>query len=330
MGQRRITAALGDRTPRALYRNEGDILSYQNADGGFSRLWGGRGDLLLSVLVAENGAVSYGEEALAQFIRGRIKEPGDREALLLAYWGLSVFSDEMLSEMQSYCVADDLSAREKLVLAQGLLNLGDVERARVLYLEVRREFTPVGGEAPSLPGDQDQQRLSNAALLADLGLSLGEEDLAPFIAELARAENTTMTGRYLVSLCILRTLDAAAVARYGGEEDRKGKSLVSLVPAEPQGEGTVEIAYYKGDEKIEEAKVGDRVRVSFIGAPIIARMTFTWFIWRRKKRSAFCRKPTSAGKKVRFCCCGAPISPAFILKLWPPAAIWPVISRCIT
>ncbi len=91
MGQKLITDALGADAPTMLYRPDGNVLSYQNSDGSFSRYAGGNGDLLLSALVAENTAVQYNEEALAAFILSKIESTKDRETRLLGYWGAECF-----------------------------------------------------------------------------------------------------------------------------------------------------------------------------------------------------------------------------------------------
>lgn len=260
MGQKAISDALGDNTPAMLYRSSGDISSYQNDDGSFSRITGGDGDLLLSALVAENDAMVYNREALASFIRSKSKNNSDREALFLAYWGLSRFSDEALPSMQAYVGDTSLTTKEKLYLAQGLLNLNDTERAKAIYKEVRKNFLPVGGDKPVFYPAVDQDKVFNALLFAHLGLSLGETDLGDFISALLLTENTTMTGRYLLSLCILATVDLDAVT--ASDTAVEGQTLLAVNPSEINTDHMLTVSYSIGDDQVETANIGDVVKVT--------------------------------------------------------------------
>ncbi len=262
MGQKSITDALGENTPAVLFRSDGDILAYQNDDGSFSRIYGGNGDLLLSALVAENDAVTYNKEALAAFIRGKTENSSDREALFLAYWGLSVFSEEKLSAMQAYSDESGLSAKEKLYLAQGLLNLGDTERAKSLYEKVKQEFIVKGEDAPVYNDNGDQGRFFDALLFADLGLALGEKNLEDFISDLLPIENETMTGRYVLTGCLLQIVNIEDIVAYDEESRTEAQSLISFTAVDLAAEERIELSYSLGDEPVTEAEVGDIVKVS--------------------------------------------------------------------
>lgn len=231
------------------------IADHQNNDGSFSRLPGGRGDLLISALIAKNDQTSFQPSSLRAFIRQRLATVEDNYALTLAFWGLSLLGEPPLQAMKNHRDNENLTYLEQLCLSEAFLAAGDLAEAERLYNRLLRK-TETNEQGRYLPVGDDTALAT--LLMADLAIELNREDVDAFLAYAMSLQLDTLTNRYLLSSCLLRQIDFAAARPFNGKlaADEMVLSLREKTEIEVPG---VTARFIADDAVVSEVFVGDMV-----------------------------------------------------------------------
>ncbi|MCD4705145.1 Ig-like domain-containing protein [bacterium] len=105
--------------------------AYQTQDGSLSLLPYSSGDLELSVRMALLKTDSFDQESLAQYFFKKLENKNSNyEEISLSLAGLASLEKPVLPRIYQWLEKDDLEPIQKLYLAQGLYNLGDIEKSQ--------------------------------------------------------------------------------------------------------------------------------------------------------------------------------------------------------
>lgn len=118
-----------------------NAFDYQLQSGGISLLPYSSEELELSARVASAGADYFDKESLAQYFYVKLEDKkSNREEISLALFGLASLKKPVLPRIGIWLKREDLSAKERLYIAQALFDLGASEWSRNIYNEVLSEY----------------------------------------------------------------------------------------------------------------------------------------------------------------------------------------------
>jgi len=118
-----------------------NFYNYQTTSGGITLLPYSSEELQLSAKIASLGAPKFDKESLAQFFFNILENNNsNREEISYALSGLASLKKPVLLRLEQWLKRDDLSALEKLYLAQALYDLGDKEKSNILYLDIMSKY----------------------------------------------------------------------------------------------------------------------------------------------------------------------------------------------
>lgn len=158
-----------------------ELMSCQQPDGGVGLLPYAGSDLELTAKVAaleRADDVGLDREGLASYL-GRVYDDRNatRERLIVALYGLAALGEPVLTDLQRLAAEPDLSVKEKLYAALGLIELGDEEAARGLFAGVLGQYGDRIGRQLRLDVSRDQEEIIAATSLgAVIAARLGMEE----------------------------------------------------------------------------------------------------------------------------------------------------------
>lgn len=150
---------------------------YQNEDGGVGLLPYSGSELELTAKIAAVAPEYFDEGAMTTYLLNIYNSKlSTREELILSLYGLAGLDEVVLAQLQSLSTVKDLTPKERLYVALALQKIGDKERARVMYVDLLKEF---GEELPpqyrlNISKNNDLN-VEATALAAILGAGLGDE-----------------------------------------------------------------------------------------------------------------------------------------------------------
>ncbi|MFA6427416.1 MAG: polymorphic toxin-type HINT domain-containing protein [Candidatus Magasanikbacteria bacterium] len=132
---------LRDYYNETIFEENTNASMYQLPSGGISLLPYSSEDLELSARIAGLKTDVFDNEALRQFFFQKLEDKkSNREEVSLALYGLAQLGEPVLARIQVWLERTDLSAMEKLYIAQALYDIGDAEKARDMYVSLLEEF----------------------------------------------------------------------------------------------------------------------------------------------------------------------------------------------
>jgi hypothetical protein len=144
-----------------------NAFDYQITSGGITLLPYSSEDLELSARVASVGAEDFDTESLSQyFYKVLSNRASHQEEISFALFGLASLNKPVLPRINSWLGNDELGPKEKLYLAQALLNLGDKDRSRELYLEVMGQYAEVKEPWIKVKVSEKQDQIFQATAIA--------------------------------------------------------------------------------------------------------------------------------------------------------------------
>lgn len=149
---------------------------YQREDGGIAILPYGASDLDVSVLAAIVGPDRFVGQSLRTYLRAIAGASGEtRERRNLALAGLAGMNEPVLPELQAALAAQDLTVRERAMLAIGAARLGDTTTARSTAVSLAEQHGEAVGEQARLRvGDDNLDTTTASALMAMLLAACGD------------------------------------------------------------------------------------------------------------------------------------------------------------
>lgn len=240
----------------ATYIN-GDFSTYQNADGSFSRVVGGAGDVLLSCFVAGNENAVFDRQSLKSFFRKKMMNTTDSEVLALSYWGLSLLGEAPLEEMTYHINDKSFSANAKLYLAEAFYSNGDKTTAKKVFSTVVKSLKK-SEEKYFYKDPEKNQSIFTASLTLNLSLKLDTKYTEGLVAYLMGAKLETQSNRYLMTLNLVDYLNMSDIAL---TEDLE-KADVRIVAKKSEISTEIEGAFKVNGKETEAASVRDMVELS--------------------------------------------------------------------
>lgn len=191
----RLSWAWGDRVDQILTRIEARKLlekyydyeisqpdfvasDYQLSSGGITLFPYSSEDLELSVKVASIGASDFDKESLSQYFFEILEDQAsNQEEVSYALAGLASLHEPVLPRIYSWLERDDLSAKEKIYLAQALFDLGDQEKSRTIYYEIMNQYAQEKEPEIIIKVSENQDEVFQAtALMSVLATSLNTDE----------------------------------------------------------------------------------------------------------------------------------------------------------
>ncbi|HMM05397.1 MAG TPA: Ig-like domain-containing protein [Clostridiales bacterium] len=258
MGRTLFFGALGENAAYLAGDINDDLLLLQNSDGGFGRYQSSESDLLLSVFAAAQESFHYDEAALKRYILYRLSHADNQETAALACWGLSCFGVNCEKSMAE--LADDkaLTLRGKLYLAEAYLAAGDQVNGEAIYKQLKRELVETDGSY-HFNDSNAQFNIANTAFMYHIAVIMDQEERDGLLAFLLAEDIQSQTGRYLLELGLLDTVDTEAITVAAGAdaEAAAGAALISLLPSATDDITALKATYTVNGEVAESLSVGD-------------------------------------------------------------------------
>lgn len=150
---------------------------YQAQSGGLTLLPYSSEDIELSVKVALLGAERFDREAMAQYFFNTLESTEvSREEASLALAGLAALGREVLPRLDAWLERDDLSVKERLILALALYRSGAAEASRTQFRSVMNRQAIVKAPQVAVNDEGGPDAIFQAtALGAALGAALDSE-----------------------------------------------------------------------------------------------------------------------------------------------------------
>jgi len=118
-----------------------NAFDYQISSGGLTLLPYSGEDLELSARAAALNINDFDKVSLAQYFFNHLEsKTANREEISLALFGLAELDEPVLPRIDAWLKRDDLSAKEKLYLAQALADLGAKEWSRMIFYQILKQY----------------------------------------------------------------------------------------------------------------------------------------------------------------------------------------------
>lgn len=169
---------------------------YQTESGGITLLPYSSEDLELSARAASLGLEGFDRESLAQYFFRKLDDGGSlQEEISWSLYGLAELKKPVLMRIDSWLKNGNLSAQEKLYLAQALFDLGDQQRSRQLYQEVIADYGWKKDPYVMIrTSDEPDDMFKSTAIAAVLAASLEEPEADGLFGYLV--DNQVLYGYY--------------------------------------------------------------------------------------------------------------------------------------
>ena len=159
--------------------NAFDGAVYQREDGGIALLPYGASDLEVSVLAALVGPDRFAGQPLRTYFRAIVAANGEtRERRNLALAGLAGLNDPVLPRLRAALAVQDLTVRERAILAIGAARLGDITTARETARSLAEQYGEAVGEQARLRVGDDNLDTTTASALMAMLLAAGGDPVA--------------------------------------------------------------------------------------------------------------------------------------------------------
>lgn len=264
MGRTLFFAALGENASYLANDIDYDLLPMQNSDGGFGRYETSESDLLLSVFVAAQDDFQYDKAALKSYFLYRLANADDQETAALACWGLSCFDVDCSKSMAKLAHDNALTLRGKLYLAEAYLAAGDSDNAEKVYRQLKKKLVEENG-VYHFNDSNEQFNIANTAFMYQIALALHQEESDGILTFLLNAEIESQTGRYLLALGLLKTMDTGDIVLASSAEAEDGEALISLTTGSTADFTALNTVYTLDGEKVDRLNVDD-----------VAQINITW------------------------------------------------------
>lgn len=264
MGRTLFFDALGENASYLANDIDYHLLAMQNPDGGFGRYESSESDLLLSVFAADQVQFIYDEAALKSYFLYRLANAGDQETAALACWGLSCFGANCEKSMAELADDNALTLRGKLYLTEAYLTAGDEIHANALYRQLRKELVETGGSY-RFNDSNEQFNIANTAFMYHIAVTMQKEEQDGLLSFLLDADIQSQTGRYLLTLGLLATIDTDTITETTAATADDKTVLISLVPGNTEDIASLNVTYTVDGEAVDRLHVGD-----------VAEMTISW------------------------------------------------------
>ncbi len=114
---------------------------YQLSTGGLALLPYSGEDLEFSARVSALGAEPFDKISLAQYFFNKLEDDkANREEISYALFGLAELGEPVLTRINSWLKRTDLNPKERLYLAQALVDLGAKELSQTIFYEVLKQY----------------------------------------------------------------------------------------------------------------------------------------------------------------------------------------------
>jgi len=147
--------------------SESELLTCQRDDGGVGILPYASSNLELTAKATALDDVGFDRDGLLSYL-GNVydTETGNGERYFVALYGLAALGQPVLADLEKAASEPDLSVKEKLYVAMGLIELGDEETARGIFAGVLEAEGDRVGPLLRLNVSRDQEEIIAATSLA--------------------------------------------------------------------------------------------------------------------------------------------------------------------
>ncbi len=261
MGRTLFLTALGENAAYLINDIDDNLLLLQNSDGGFGRYESSESDLLISVFAAAQEQFSYDKAALKRYILYRLTHADNQETAALACWGLSCFGVNCEKSMAELADDNALTLRGKLYLTEAYLAAGDEVSGEAIYKQLKRKLVETDGSY-RFNDSNAQFNIANTAFMYHIAVAMDQEERDGLLAFLLDADIQSQTGRYLLELGLLKTVDTETISVASDSEAAAGTALISLLPAATDDVTALKATYTVNGEVTNSLRVGDVAEIN--------------------------------------------------------------------